>query len=58
MSRSEKAKALELGIEASKLGLSVEDLEPMLKSWYITRYRFIKLRQQIEDYEKEFSQNE
>ena len=47
------AELLDIAVEAGKLGLTVADIEPMARNWYLAQSRFQQLAQQAEEFATE-----
>ena len=47
------AELLALAVEAGKLGLTVADIEPMARTWYLAQSRFQQLAKQAERFAAE-----
>ena len=44
------AELLDIAVEAGKLGLTVADIEPMARNWYLTRPEFRQFAQQATEF--------
>ena len=47
------AELLDIAVMAGKLGLTVDDIEPMARNWYLAQSRFQQLAQRAEEFATE-----